>query len=387
MRDEVTVFVHRGSRQIGGCCTTIAYKSSCIAIDLGSPLEEEEALEISGLTKGTKRYQALFLTHYHGDHIGEADNVLPSVPIYTGACAREIILTYQNHMGRHSPYHFSEQQIHVIEPECPLTLGDFVITAIASDHSAAGALMYLIEVGGKRILHTGDFRLHGPRRTELLRKMQCIAGVDLLITEGTTLSRTSDVSWDEEKVKEELTKLYRKFKYCFVLASTTNLDRIQTISEQVEEGKYFLVNRFQHEIMTIAEKYKLCLFRKALQYGKNLDKMIERRGFIMVIGSNEKNRGLMEYYFRKYPKETCLIYSMWSGYKEKENIKRLCDMAGDALFHVHSSGHVVLQDLNHFIEVIKPKKIIVIHTDCVDKSTMSFSEHIIDIRDNEQIVL
>lgn len=387
MDDKVTVLVHRGSHQIGGCCTTISYKSSCIAIDLGSPLEEERTLRIPGLTEGKRQYDALFLTHYHEDHIGEADKVLSEVPIYTGACAKEIILAYQNHMGKHSPYHFSEQKIHVIEPESPLVVGDFTVTAIASDHSAVGTLMYLIEVGGKRILHTGDFRLHGPRREVLMGKMRQLGRIDLLITEGTTLSRKSDVSWDEGKVREELVKMYRKFKYCFVLASTTNLDRIQAISEPVEEGKYFLVNSFQYEIMKIAEKYKLCTFQKPLQYGENLDKKIERRGFTMVVGANERSRVLMEYYFQKYPQDTCLIYSMWSGYKEKENIKQLCDMAGDRLFHIHSSGHVVLQDLNQFVEVINPTKMMVIHTDCADKSSISFSERLIEARDDELIVL
>lgn len=387
MNEEVTVVVHRGSQQIGGCCTTISYQSFQIAIDLGSPLEEGSTLRISGLTEGERRYDALFLTHYHGDHIGEADKILDDVPIYMNACAKEITLAYQKHMGRHCAYHFSERQIQTIEENVPLKVGAFTVTAIPSDHSAVGALMYLIEVGGKRILHTGDFRLHGRRRDVLLEKVQNLGGIDLLITEGTTLSRSTEVSWDEEKVKEELEKMYRRFKYCFVLASTTNLDRVQTISEPVESGKYFLVNSFQYEMMQIAEKYKMCWFKKKTPCVKKVREKMENLGFTMVVSADDKNRALMEYYFQEYPNQTCLIYSMWSGYKEKENIKQLCDMARDKLFHIHSSGHVALQDLNRFIEVINPTKIMVIHTDCKDKSLISFSERIITINDNERIAL
>lgn len=387
MQDTVEITVHRGCHQIGGCATTIRYKSSQIAIDLGKPImtKGEKDLAILGLTEGKKQYEAIFLTHYHEDHIGEADNVLPQIPIYIGACAKEIIFSYQRRMGLRSPYHFFQKQMRTIEAKTPLVVGDFKVTAIPSDHSSIDSFMYLVEVGGKKILHTGDFRLHGLRKQKLLETIRQIKNVDLLITEGTVLSRKPSNDWQEEQLGKEFKKVFSSYKYCFVLASSTNLDRIQILSENVPKEKYFIVSSFQHKLMKIAEKHGFCQFSKAQKYRWLFSRKLKQRGFTMVIGTSARKRKLIEYYLEKYPKETCLVYSMWSGYKERDNIKKLCQMAGDNLYDIHASGHVTLQDLNSFIENVNPKKIIVIHTENEDKSSLCYHERILKVRDGERV--
>lgn len=69
---EVTI--HRGARQIGGCCTEISYGSERVLIDLGanlpgykSGLSDEEL--ISKAFEGRK-INGLIFTHPHGDHYG-----------------------------------------------------------------------------------------------------------------------------------------------------------------------------------------------------------------------------------------------------------------------------------------------------------------------------
>ena len=44
----------------------------------------------------------------------------------------------------------------------PLKIGDMTLTPIRVNHSAFDSYMFLIEAEGKRVLHTGDFRTHGP---------------------------------------------------------------------------------------------------------------------------------------------------------------------------------------------------------------------------------
>ena len=48
-----------------------------------------------------------------------------------------------------------------IQSQVPFKIKEITITPYLIDHSAYGAYMFLIEVEGKRILHTGDFRNHG----------------------------------------------------------------------------------------------------------------------------------------------------------------------------------------------------------------------------------
>ena len=90
---KVRVTVYRGAEEIGGCCTEISYKGTRIAIDFGSPLPEEkvEELNIQGLTYGSSTFNAVLLTHYHGDHVGELGRINADIPVYMGGFAKDII--------------------------------------------------------------------------------------------------------------------------------------------------------------------------------------------------------------------------------------------------------------------------------------------------------
>ena len=378
MQDEVKVTVHRGAHQIGGCCTEIEYLSTRIFIDMGSPLPENEQieLEIEGLTKGEMNCDGIFLTHYHGDHIGEISNLMSQIPIYSSVCTKEFIKAYQVHMGKNYSCNIDVDRIISVMDGEVVSIGELKVRAIKADHSSAGAFMYLIEAGDKHILHTGDFRLHGRNRDKLIKDISGVGKIDLLITEGTTLSRDSDKKWDEESVCERIGDCVKKYKYCFVMTSSSNMDRIQSISKVVPKGKYFIVDEFQKKLIDIANSNENYDIRKAMDYGHNLDKGMNRLGFVMII--RESNSKLYKEYMTKFPDKTCFIYSMWSGYLKYPGIKKLVDVAGNNWQIIHSSGHVVLNDLNEFVGIIKPNKIAVIHT---DKDEAKFNGNILNISD------
>jgi transposase InsO family protein len=52
----------------------------------------------------------------------------------------------------------------------PFRLGKFEITPFLTDHSAFDAYMLLVEAGGRRILYSGDFRIHG-RKSALVDRL------------------------------------------------------------------------------------------------------------------------------------------------------------------------------------------------------------------------
>ena len=102
------------------------------------------------------------------------------------------------------------------------------------DHSALDSYMFCIKVSGKTILFTGDFREHGivgqQGRLERVLKKYVPGPVDILITEGTMLSRAKEVEdslvKSEQELGKEAGKLFQEHKYNFVLVSSTNLDSI-----------------------------------------------------------------------------------------------------------------------------------------------------------------
>ena len=66
------ITIHRGQNQIGGSIIEIASDISKIILDAGSELDEEipVAPQIEGLFFGQASYDAVLISHYHGDHIG-----------------------------------------------------------------------------------------------------------------------------------------------------------------------------------------------------------------------------------------------------------------------------------------------------------------------------
>lgn len=86
--------IHRGTHQIGGCITEIKTSLSRIIIDMGAELPSANKtacdFEIDGVTCGTPNCDAVLITHYHGDHVGMYEKILPEIPIYMGAVAKNI---------------------------------------------------------------------------------------------------------------------------------------------------------------------------------------------------------------------------------------------------------------------------------------------------------
>ena len=97
----MNIHIHRGQNQIGGSVIEISTESARIFLDIGIELDEGKNInipQIEGLFCGTKECDAVFISHYHADHIGLADYLLPNIPLYIGETAYRIIKTASDYM-------------------------------------------------------------------------------------------------------------------------------------------------------------------------------------------------------------------------------------------------------------------------------------------------
>ena len=170
-------------------------------------------------------------------------------------------------------------------------------------------------------------------------------------------------------------------KYCFFLTSSSNISRIETFAQCIPKGKYFLMDDFQKDLLSIIEQK---VFKKALSHGENLK--LEQCGFGMIIRANKSFSKIVKKYISSFPEETCLIYSMWSGYLDKEEVRQFYDFPFKHKYIVHSSGHVVYEDLNQLLNELNAKKIVFIHT---DESNFHFdlNNRIIPLTDKEVLII
>lgn len=241
--------IHRGQNQIGGSIIEVSTEQARVFLDIGIELDEDKEIEIpqiEGLFCGDKNCDAVFISHYHSDHIGLVDYLLPDIPIYIGDHAYNIMKAasdYRNIDVKFTPI--------LMKNECSILIKDIKITPISCDHSAFDSYMLLIENEGERTLYTGDFRANGRMDfNTLLEKVPC---VDNLIIEGTTLSREDDVVHIEEEQLEDIAVEYlnKHTGPAFIMMSAMNIDRVITAKNIAKRtGRIFLEDIYTADITT-----------------------------------------------------------------------------------------------------------------------------------------
>lgn len=368
------IIIHRGTHQIGGCVTEISTDNSKVFIDFGSDLPNSLNADlpkmIKGLTVDDNTERALFLTHYHGDHVGRLNDIKTDIPIYMGKTAKELFKNYAVRIKIDIAKKIDE--IHTFSPLEKITVGDIIVTPLMIDHSAFDAYMFIVEADGRRVLHTGDFRMHGFRGSKTLPMLKKYAeSTDCIICETTNLSREDVKLITERDLQNEARQILKENKYVFVLCSSTNIDRIGAFYHANPKGKLFICDKYQKkQLETVSKNHKqkssFYDFNHVLSYGTNIDELMEQRGFCMIIRQGK----MCEKVLKKYKGRSKVIYSMWSGYLkgESKNDELVNFLKDYELTFLHSSGHASVSDLVKLYDTINPKiGLIPIHGETPEK--------------------
>ncbi|MDR1705018.1 MAG: MBL fold metallo-hydrolase [Clostridiales bacterium] len=361
----MNVTVHRGARQIGGCVTEIASDECRVFVDIGENLPGTGCPlpPIEGLTAGDGSKSALFLTHYHGDHIGRLDKVLPDIPVYIGETAKSILLNLAERIYRDRLEMY--ERLMTFKPFKRIYAGDISALPVPCDHSALDAFMFLIEAKGLRILHTGDFRLHGSKgRLTLELSLPMLGDIDYMVCEGTVLSRDGQPPMSEHDLLVKANKMMAEKPYVFVLCSSTNIERIAAFYHANPKGRMFICDSYQKkQLEAVGERHN---FNRVYDYAPNLDSHMKDKGFCMLVRQGEFFRRVMEKFMGENAENCLVIYSMWTGYLDREaGNQGLIDFLKPYRYRVlHTSGHASAEDIKRLYELVRPKRgLIPIHTD------------------------
>lgn len=405
-------FLH--ADQIGGCVTLISTDTTKICIDFGENLpgsKHKEALEVEGLTSGEVQYDAVFFTHYHGDHIGRFNKILPGIPLYMSQMCRYALLNIYHALAKHDAQYKKQIEIledktrnHVLWPQQAVQVGDIKVTPYTIDHSAEAAMMFLIETPDKRILHMGDFRTHGFMGEKLKKLLlHYVLGlglsskpVDILITEGTNMTREEGELLTEDELLTQACALMREYKLVFCICSSTNFIRLRNFYRAARRAhKIVLASRYmlkqvqsyyhykldlyaylnnckQDREFRLSGMYSLLLDKEALQdklaYKLQEKKLRERGALIFLSGTQaaEKLQRLVEKYNDLQP---LVIYSQWSGYiKDKKaeyyNAELADACAACNTVQLHTSGHASKEEVEEIIRLVNPREYVaIIHSE------------------------
>ena len=394
------ITIHRGIKQIGGCITEIQSSSGTkILIDLGHNLPdadgqaEDEYDMPENLERLLEGVSAVFYTHYHGDHIAfEAAIAKKGIDQYLGRLAKTVKLKFYAHM-KNVPQEESRKKFEAAfqavqnfkeyYPDTTVTVGDIRITPYYLSHSAADAYMFVIECDGKKVLHTGDFRDHGYIGKCLygtLRKFVVKSKTDVLITEGTMLSRSKEIMMPEKELQEKAFGLMSDYKYAFVLCSSTDPDRLASFCQATirHSDRLFIADGYQCKLLKLfterlyrERNIKTYDFSKAQEYDESLLRNMVESGFTMIIRNSSKFQEWLNSLLPQLPKEdTILIYSQFEGYISSgdkaynESLDKFIHSYDWNLKYLHTSGHASLETLAKVCNMVNPTSAIIpIHKD------------------------
>ena len=262
---SVKVIPLGGLEQIGMNITAIEYDDSIVVVDCGLSFPEEEMLgidliipDVTYLKDNIDKVKAFVITHGHEDHIGAIPYVLKevNVPIYATRLTMGLI---ESKLKEHNM--LREVKRKVVKYGQSVTLGDFRVEFIRTNHSIADAAAIAIFSPAGILVHTGDFKVdYTPvngspidlqRFAELGKK-----GVLAVMCDSTNALRPG-FTMSEKTVGSTFDKIFSDNKSNRIIIATfaSNVDRVQQIiNAAVAYGRKVCVEgRSMVNIIDVAE--------------------------------------------------------------------------------------------------------------------------------------
>ncbi len=385
------------ANQIGGNYTVISANGTKIMIDYGQALPGS-VMEQEDFDWGNDTVDAVFFTHYHGDHVGRILEIPSDIPLYMGCTARSVMLNI--HRALSQVEELREEQMRYVElledeericgfeegKTCK-KIGNIEVTPYSVDHSAYDAYMFLIKTPDETILHTGDFREHGYRGSKMVEVIEKLvlpkAGgrIDTLIIEGTMMERQNEKVRTEYELQQEAAEFFAKHKYAFLVCSSTNLDTLASYHKAALKNHMYtycyskyLLGQLETFTKTAGERADLYKFDKTYlveldkefrhkywKEPKTQEKIMRENGFLCIIKPGERYAKWVERFADLKP---FVIYALWDGYLDSARDAYNEEWAeffapyieNEQFLQLHTSGHATPDTIARIIETVKPQR-------------------------------
>lgn len=358
-------------------------------------LYRDEYLSQTSLPYTSPKFQGVFLSHAHFDHVGQLGFLDPRIPIYCGSCTK----LFMESQEASTPSTFGLHEYRTFRTGNTLTLDGLQVEPIHVDHSIPGAYGFLIHTSQGTIVYTGDLRAHGPKPDMTQEFIERAVASDpiALITEGTRmLDVDSRINYSEEEVKQRCHKIISETeKIVFVTHYGRDMDRFRTMYEVTQaSGRQIVIStRLAHLLFTLRRDEQLDLpnpltddtilvyyRRKHTGTYAETDYYRWERGFMdkLVTGQyvqHHQNDLVMDLGFYQFgelidiqpQRGSSFIHSMSEPFSEEDIEDQVMhnwlQHFGITFHQLHASGHLNRQELTAMITQIRPDRVFPIHTE------------------------
>lgn len=374
-----------GLEQIGMNITAFEYEDSILVVDCGLGFPEDDMLgidlvipDITYLKDNIEKVKGFVITHGHEDHIGALPYVLKevNVPIYATKLTMGIIDAKLKEHGLDKLV-----TTKVVQFGQTMTLGDFHVEYIRTNHSIVDAAALAIYTPQGIIVHTGDFKVdYTPifgdaidlqRFGELGKK-----GVLALMCDSTNAERPGFTP-SERTVGSTLDSIFEEHKDRRIIVATfaSNVDRVQQIINSAHKfnRKVAIEGRSMVNIIdTAIELERLNVPADTLIDAETLKNYPDERTVIITTGSQGERLAALSRIanatHRKVsigPKDIVVFSSHPIPGNEKavtKIINELFQKGADVIFQdTHVSGHACQEEIKLIYSLTQPKYAIPVH--------------------------
>lgn len=382
---SVKVIPLGGLEQIGMNITAIEYDDSIVVVDCGLSFPEEEMLgidliipDVTYLKENIDKVKAFVITHGHEDHIGAIHYVLKevNVPIYATRLTMGLI---ESKLKEHNM--LREVKRKVVRYGQSVTLGDFRVEFIRTNHSIADAAALAIFSPAGILVHTGDFKVdYTPvngepidlqRFAELGKK-----GVLALMCDSTNALRPG-FTMSERTVGSTFDKIFNDNKNSRIIIATfaSNVDRVQQIiNAAVAYGRKVCVEgRSMVNIMDVAEDLGyLHIPDGTLIETEAMKNYTPEQIVLITTGSQGESMAALSRMAANLHRKVsiqpgdCVVFSSTPIPGNEKSVARVINELGmkgaKVIFQdTHVSGHACQEEIKLVYSLLKPKYAIPVH--------------------------
>ena len=385
--EGVSIIPIGGLGEFGLNMMVYEYGDDLIIIDAGLMFPEEDmpgvdlvVPDITYLITNRDKIRGIIVTHGHEDHIGGLAFFLRqiNVPVY----GTELTLAIAK--GRLREYNIlKDAQLHVIDPDEPLTLGCFELRFIRVTHSIPDAITVAIHTPVGTILHASDFKFDltpVDNRVTEIHKLAALGqeGVLLLISDSTNADRPGYTP-SERSIYSDLDRIFQNTEGCLFLSTfSSSLHRVQQFIDLAVKNRRLISvtgRSLVNNIRIASELGHLNVPPDLLIDPREVKRFNRHEVAVLSTGSQGEPRSAMSLMsmdnhavLQIEPGDTVVLSARIIpgnersvGHLINHLLRRGADVFHESNSNVHVSGHGAQEDLKLMINLVLPKFFVPMH--------------------------